>query len=271
VVSTPSVVTALGGGPETLKSEEPEQPRKGGAAQFELLTDTATEYVVSYRKFSEPEQVTFEFHIDNTLESTFLENVSIDVNVDGIEGLTFVKADRVKVIEPNGSAKIQVVYSKEDRSYPTGDGTCTLVFSMREEGDDEGQDEEVPLEDIALGMKDYMQPLETISFGKDWDEIGELEQHTETIALQSMKTLQQAVDEISKFLGMSNIDKSDQVPPKTKIHTAIFAGRLTAKQTVKLYVKAKVFYSTDNVVTLEISVRGGDDEIRQLLIQLLCS
>ena len=41
-----------------------------------------------------------------------------------------------------------------------------------------------------LNVCDYVEPYETPNFHKDWDDIGELEQHAETFVLAHMKNLQ---------------------------------------------------------------------------------
>ena len=124
---------------------------------------------------------------------------------------------------------------------------------------------------VVLNICDFIEPFEVANFHKDWDDVGELEQHADTFALSAFKNLQAAADEIVGFLGMEAHNNTRTVPAKAKQHTVLLVGRICTEPAAKLLVKAKVFYSTDNVVTLEFTIRGGDENIREFLTQELVS
>ena len=46
------------------------------------------------------------------------------------------------------------------------------------------------LEEVVVNVCDFMEPFEVANFHKDWDDVGELEQHADTFALSAFKSLQ---------------------------------------------------------------------------------
>lgn len=74
------------------------------------------------------------------------------------------------------------------------------------------------IEDIEVNINDYIKKTLVTAFPEEWEKLGEEGQAVSTYNLSTMKTLQDAVKEISTFLGMQAIDRSDQVPEKKTKH-----------------------------------------------------
>eukprot|EP00906_Rhabdomonas_costata_P003965 RCo005954 len=250
------------------------RPHKTSPPEF--ITDSESEFVVSVMKHSFPGAVVFAFSVHNNMDDVLLENVTI--KMDGsIDGLWQKSQVPIKSLASGAVATCFVVFGRQPDAFPTGAMVNVLSFTMKEvdkdtgEPDAEGTEDEYQLEEVVLNVCDYVEPYETPNFHKDWDEIGELEQHAETFVLAHMKNLQAAADELIGFLGMEPHNNTKTVPPKVKAHTVLLCGRLCTTAPTKLLVKAKVFYNTDNVVTLEFVIRGGTEEIRSFLATELVS
>lgn len=264
-------VKALLAHPKTKKFGRPHK-----TSEPEHVTDTESEFVVTYLKHTYPEKVIFEFRVNNNMDDVLLEAVTVkmDAEMDGLEEDSHIPIPSLK------SGDVQstyVIFNKDADNFPTGSAACVLCFTMKEvdketgEADADGTEDEYQLEEVVINVCDFMEAFEVPNFHKDWDEIGELEQHSDTFALAAFKTLQAAVDEIVGFLGMEPHNNTKPVPPKSKQHTVLLAGRLCLDPPSMLLVKAKVFFSTENIVTLEFTIRGGDENIRLFLTQELVS
>mmetsp|Transcript_32897 Transcript_32897/g.53731 ORF Transcript_32897/g.53731 Transcript_32897/m.53731 type:complete len:748 (+) Transcript_32897:1-2244(+) len=242
----------------------------------EHITDTESEFVVTYLKHTYADRVIFEFRVNNNMDDVLLENISINMDCE-MEGLEEEGGIPIKDLKSGESKSAYVTFAKDPDSFLTGSAACVLCFTMKEvdkdtgEPEEDGTEDEYQLEEVVLNICDFIEPYEVANFHKDWDDVGELEQHADTFALSAFKSLQAAADEIVGFLGMEPHNNSKTVPPKSKQHTVLLVGRLCTDPVSKLLVKAKVFFSTDNVVTLEFMIRGGDENIRLFLTQELVS
>eukprot|EP01006_Ploeotia_vitrea_P031314 TRINITY_DN63632_c0_g1_i1.p1 TRINITY_DN63632_c0_g1~~TRINITY_DN63632_c0_g1_i1.p1 ORF type:complete len:872 (-),score=125.40 TRINITY_DN63632_c0_g1_i1:139-2754(-) len=236
----------------------------------EHVTDPDTEYVVTYLKHTFASHVVFQFRVMNNLEDYVLDDVTVKMTpeIDGIEQLF---ETTIASIPYGQTASCFVGFEKDPSEYPTGDLANVLCFTMKEvdketgEPEPDGSADEYQLEEVVINMSDYMQPYTSPNFHKEWEEIGELEGSVDTFSLSTMANLQEALDKIISFLGMEIHNNSGTIPPKGVQHVALLAGQLCQEEPIKLLVKAKVFYSSDNVVTLEFNIRGGDESIRTLI------
>ncbi len=81
------------------------------------------------------------------------------------------------------------------------------------------------LEDLEITVADYVQRAMKANFAAAWEEIGEENELEDTYALSSMKTLDEAVRNIVKFLGMQPCERSDKVQEGRSSHTLLLAGQ----------------------------------------------
>eukprot|EP01004_Peranema_trichophorum_P005306 NODE_416_length_2792_cov_57.571750_g357_i0.p1 GENE.NODE_416_length_2792_cov_57.571750_g357_i0~~NODE_416_length_2792_cov_57.571750_g357_i0.p1 ORF type:complete len:859 (+),score=167.60 NODE_416_length_2792_cov_57.571750_g357_i0:66-2642(+) len=241
----------------------------------EHITDTEAEFVVTYMKHTYPDRIIIEFNVNNNMDDVVLEKVS--VKMDGVlEGLDEAGVFPITSLKTGEIGSCYIVLNKEANVFPTGAMVSTLVFTMKEvdkdtgEPDSEGTEDEYQLEEVVVNVCDYVETHYVANFDKDWNELA-LEQTAETFTLSSMKNLQAAADEIVSFLGMQPHGGTKTVPPKTKSHTITLAGSICTAPPSILLVKARVFYSTENVVTLEFITRGGEEDVRVFLSQELAS
>ena len=85
--------------------------------------------------------------------------------------------------------------------------------------------DEYVLEDLDVTVADYVQRAMKANFGAAWEELGPTNELEDTYALSSMRTLDEAVRNIVKFLGMQPCERSDKVPEGKSSHTLLLAGR----------------------------------------------
>lgn len=74
-------------------------------------------------------------------------------------------------------------------------------------------------------MADHIQKVMKVNFEAAWDEVGDEFEKEETFTLSTIKTLEEAVGNIVKFLGMHPCERSDKVPENKNTHTLLLAGK----------------------------------------------
>jgi hypothetical protein len=155
--------------------------------------------------------------------------------------------------------------------------SLTFHFTLCEVDGDEvqpGAEEEAALdEEVDLCIHDVLSPAthaECADFQKTWDQIGEVEESSTKLNLdKKLNSLQGAADTIKDHLAMSVFYGSDVVSAKAKNHTMCLAGVVCLSTRQPLLAKAKLFYTADGGVTLELHVRGCSEEARTLVLQSL--
>ena len=81
------------------------------------------------------------------------------------------------------------------------------------------------MEDLEISMADHIQKVARGNFGSAWDELGPENELEDTFAMSSMNTLEEAVTQVTTFLGMFSCDRSDRVPDGKSSHTLYLAGK----------------------------------------------
>ncbi|KAH0617194.1 hypothetical protein JD844_029014 [Phrynosoma platyrhinos] len=108
--------------------------------------------------------------------------------------------------------------------------SCTMKFTVRDcdpntgVPDEDGYDDEYVLEDLELTLSDHIQKVLKPNFAAAWEEVGDDYEKEETFALSTIKTLDEAVNNIVKFLGMQPCERSDKVPENKNSHTLYLAA-----------------------------------------------
>ena len=129
--------------------------------------------------------------------------------------------------------------------------------------EDDGDEDDYPLEELDLVVGDYCLKAMAPSFHEEWEKYEEVEA-METFTLNSVKTLQSAVNEILSHLSLFPIDKTNEVPDKKTKHTLFASGMWASGILVLARARMRINPSTQNV-DLELIVRSPDEEVNQLL------
>jgi coatomer protein complex subunit gamma len=87
----------------------------------------------------------------------------------------------------------------------------------------------------------------------------------ETFELSTLSSLEDAVAQITKFLGMEACEKSNKVPTGKSTHTLYLSGIYSAGHTV--LARAKL--ALDRTVTLQLTVRSTDEETAALVAAVI--
>jgi len=228
------------------------------------LTESETEYVVSAVKHTFKQHLVFQLNVTNTLEGVRLENLSVKLDVSSVKGL------KVEFLVPAAAAVVgvpaisYVAVSRQQDAFSTGSIPATLKFRSKEidpqtgEADETGYDDEYQIEDIPLATSDYMQRVFVSSFQQRWDELGDEAEVVETYSLSQMKSLQDAVKEVTEYLGMQPAERSDQITHKNK-HILYLGGQFLGGVPVLTRVRMK--FTEGAGVQIEVTVRSGRDEV----------
>ena len=89
---------------------------------------------------------------------------------------------------------------------------------------DEGYEDDYVLEPLDVTVADFVQRAMKANFSGAWEELGPDNELEDTYQLSSMKTLDDAVRQITKFLGLQACERSDKVPDGKSSHTLLLAG-----------------------------------------------
>lgn len=229
------------------------------------LSESETEYVVNCVKHVFHDRIVFQFNITNTLPEQQLSKVTVKMAPQSpdfkIEGQIAAPVLQYSVA---GTSYVSVKYLAA--AYPSGTFTNTLKFVVKEvdtssgEVDESGIDDEYQIEDIEVTISDYIKRTVVTDFQAEWEKLGEEGEAVATFNLSTMKNLPDAVKEITTFLGMQPIDRSEQVPPKKTKHILFLAGRFVGD--IQVLARARMKQGdAGQGVAMELTVRSIDKEL----------
>ncbi|XP_068108802.1 coatomer subunit gamma-1 [Hyperolius riggenbachi] len=231
------------------------------SAEPVALTESETEYVVRCTKHTFVNHLVFQFDCTNTLNDQILENVTVQMEpTEGYEVLSYVPVKSLSYNQP-GTCYTLVSIPEEDPSAYSCTFSCMLKFTVKDcdpntgEADEEGYDDEYVLEDIEVTVVDHIQKVLKPNFGAAWEEVGDEFEKEETFNLSTIKTLEEAVGNVIKFLGMQPCERSDKVPENKNAHTLYLAGVFRGGHDI--LVRAKLVLT--DTVTMQVTARSKEE------------
>jgi len=232
------------------------------------LTESETEYVVSCVKHIYANHIVLQFDCTNTLNDQLLENVSVVVEAEGFEVLVSIPCPKLEYSVP-GVCYVSLEIPESILSC-TGSCSTTLKFTVKdcdpttgEPDSDKGYEDDYVLEDVEIGVSDYVQRSGKTSFLTTWEEMGSANELQETFSLPAIRSLEEAVRNIISFLGLQPCEWSDKVPDGKSSHTLLLSGIFRGGFDV--LVRSKLALSPEGGVTMQLSVRSGDAEVSELV------
>ncbi|XP_027764417.1 coatomer subunit gamma-2 [Empidonax traillii] len=196
------------------------------------LTEAETEYFVRCIKHVFTNHIVFQFDCTNTLNDQLLERVTVQMEPsDAYDVLCCIPAPSLPYNQP-GMCYTLVRIPQDDPTAVSCTFSCTMKFTVRDcdpstgVPEEDGYEDEYVLEDLEVTVSDHIQKVLKPNFAAAWEEVGDDFEKEETFALSSIKTLDEAVNNIIKFLGMQPCERSDKVPEKKNSHTLYLAGRI---------------------------------------------
>uniref|UniRef100_A0A8B9JPZ3 Coatomer protein complex, subunit gamma 2 n=1 Tax=Astyanax mexicanus TaxID=7994 RepID=A0A8B9JPZ3_ASTMX len=240
-----------------FKSSEPVQ-----------LTEAETEYVVRCIKHTFAAHLVFQFDCTNTLNDQLLQRVLVQMEPsESYEVVHHVPAQNLPYSQP-GSCYTLVRLPDDDPTAVTCTFSCTMKYLVRDcdpntgEPDDDGYDDEYVLEDLEVTVADHIQKVLKPNFGAAWEEVGDEFEKEETFALASVRTLEEAVNNIITFLGMQPCERSDKVPENKNSHVLFLAGVFRGGYDV--LVRARLALADG--VTMQVTVRSSDENVVDVIL-----
>jgi len=238
------------------------------------LTETETEYVVNCCKHIFSHHIIFQFNVTNTLNDQLLEHVTVKMESETYE-FSVENIIPIATLPVNTPGIAFVCMKKSEGSYPIATFSNLLKFIVKDvdtttgEPDEHGNEDEYQLEDLEIGICDYIQKLTINNFQQVWDELGEDYQHTENLSvpLAQGKSIQDTVNDVCEFFGMQPIDHSEKVTPKKKKHVLFLAGKFVGG--IKVLVRARMKQDSDNVM-IEMTARSTNLDISAAIATALC-
>lgn len=234
------------------------------------LTESETEYVVNCVKHIFNSHIVFQFNCTNTLNDHLLEKVSVKMESES-EDYTLESEIPIRQLPVNTPGIAYVCFKRPEGSFPTATFSCELKFLVKEvdssgEPEEFGYESEYQLENIETNICDFVQPIFVNNFEQVWEELGDDAEITETFELSTVKTLQDAITELSEFLGMQPVDKSEKVPVGKSKHSLFLSGKFLGG--VKLAARALMVQAPEGV-KIKFIVRSTDAEISSAIATCL--
>ena len=112
-------------------------------------------------------------------------------------------------------------------------------------------------------MTQYIMPTYA-TFASEWDKLADAPSTTETFALSTSESLQDACRSIIEVLGMEPLGGTEQ-PSSTSVHTLQLSGMVTGGGG-KVLARCRMTYSAGQGVTLELGVRAEKEEAVRLVM-----
>mmetsp|Transcript_4311 Transcript_4311/g.15129 ORF Transcript_4311/g.15129 Transcript_4311/m.15129 type:complete len:898 (-) Transcript_4311:328-3021(-) len=233
------------------------------------LVEKETEYTVSCVKHIFASHVVLQFDMTNTIEEQVLEDVSVDVDLaeaEAYEEVLTIPATRL----PYGVvAQTYVLLAYEQGTMPFGRMVSTLKFVVKEidpsTGDEEedGFEDEYPLEDVYCSPGDYLQPTKISNFRNAWDAQDPDTEVVDEYGIGQRDSLQDAVEAVVETLGLAACEGTEAVPPNARSHVCLLHGRTTAGGSAL----ARVNFGMDRnyEVAIKLTVRGESQDVSESL------
>uniref|UniRef100_A0A4W3JSP2 Coatomer subunit gamma n=1 Tax=Callorhinchus milii TaxID=7868 RepID=A0A4W3JSP2_CALMI len=201
------------------------------------------------------------FDCTNTLNDQILEKVTVQMEpTEGYEVVCFIPATCLSYNQP-GICYTLVALPEDDPIAVSCTFSCTLKFTVKDcdpntgEAEEEGYEDEYVLEDVEITVADHMQKVLKPSFSAAWEEVGDDFEKEETFALSSMKSLEEAVNNIVNFLGMQPCERSDKVPENKNSHILYLAGVFRGGHDILVRARLALM----DGVTMQVTARSKDE------------
>ncbi|RVE56748.1 hypothetical protein OJAV_G00224090 [Oryzias javanicus] len=232
------------------------------------LTEAETEYVVRCIKHTFARHMVFQFDCTNTLNDQLLQKVVVQMEPsEAYEVEHYIPAPSLPYSQP-GSCYTLIRLPDDDPSAVSCTFSCTMKYLVRDcdpntgEPDDDGYDDEYVLEDLEVTVADHIQKVLKPNFGAAWEEVGDEFEKEETFALASVRTLDEAVNNIITFLGMQPCERSDKVPENKNSHVLFLAGVFRGGHDV--LVRARLALADG--VTMQVTVRSSEETVVDVIL-----
>lgn len=246
------------------------------------VNDSSAEYVVSTMKHFYDSYIIVQYGIKNTLEDQVLSNVTLKVNgfvtssklqVKGV--IPLAEGDAVRY----GDQKF--VYVVLDRSgcqdpYPTAKIQQALSYTITEidvdtEEEVGSYEDDYDLDEAEVAIRDYIKAdlIPTGQFKDFWESIGQHAKGSEVTQTYQLpfKTVEDAVEGVTKSFGMSVCEGSSKVNATEKAHNLLLSGLFLNKEMV--LVRAIIGFNVEHGCVMKVVVRSMNANISNTLLEVI--
>lgn len=237
------------------------------------LTEAEMEYVVSYVKHVFDKHIVLQFSITNTINDQKLKEVVVNVESSDDSVLTVDQVISAPFARYGEAATCYVSLRQESGSREAINFSCNLQFKVVEvnpttgevEGDEDGYDEEYPLESFAVETHDYMRKVTVGDFRRSWEAVGSDGEVLEKYGLP-FKKLEEAMNNVVDSLGMQPVDgtgNASAIDLTKRVHTLHLSGVFLGN----VHVLARAMLQLDDAegVVLKLGVRSEDVNISRIV------
>lgn len=248
------------------------------ASKEVALTESEMEYVVTCVKHVFESNVVLQFTVLNTIDDQRLKNLTVNVNFAETDAYSVENIIPAPLVRYGEQASCFVNLAR------LGDPVaiaidCEMSFKVIQvdpntgecEGDEDGYDEEYPLEPLEILTNDFMSKSFVGDFRRAWEETGAEGEVLEKFALQ-FKKLEEGVAAVLEFLGMQAVDGTQVVSPAAdstkRTHTLHLSGKFIGDVGVLARAQLQSDESASTIV-LKLAVRSSDKDISQLVSECI--
>lgn len=240
------------------------------------LTESEMEYVVTCVKHVFDSHVVLQFSVLNTIDDQRLKDVTVNVEVSDPDVYAVVSVIPAAIARYGEQAHTYVCLERKGGPISVS-LTCQLNFKVVQvdpntgavEGDEDGYDEEYPLEQLELSTNDFMAKVSLGDFRRSWEQIGSDGEVLEKFALQ-FKKLEDAVVAVADFLGMQPVEGTGAIPTSEgskRTHTLHLSGKFVGN--IPVLVRAQLQLDDVSGTVLKMAVRSSSQEISQLVSECI--
>uniref|UniRef100_A0A914KKQ8 Coatomer subunit gamma n=1 Tax=Meloidogyne incognita TaxID=6306 RepID=A0A914KKQ8_MELIC len=241
------------------------------------LTESVTEYNVSCVKHIFNDYVLLQFDCRNTVNDQLLEDVYVhlepqDEPDDEYDNWAIELNLPIKSLPVSKTDVNYVLLKMPEDGRLTGTFNATLKFKVRDVDPATGEPESeefyadvYALESIEVTIADYLLPiLPKGSFSTAWEALTDKYEVDETYALSTVNTLEDAVKNLLKCIGLLPVEHSERVPEGKSSHTLLLSGIFRGGINVLCRIRMALDPS-DQTVTINLAVRSTDETVSLMI------
>eukprot|EP00887_Chlorella_sp_A99_P007682 scaffold20.g7682.t1 len=196
-------------------------------------------------------------------------NVSVTMDLAEAEDFSEELVLPLAVMPQSGAGQTYTVLSRAPGSLALGRFVNILRFRIKEidpstgEAEEEGYDDEYQLEDIEVAAADYIKFGFVPNFRAAWDALPEENELVDDYGIGQRESLQEAVEAVSRILGMAPCEGTDAVPPNARSHTVLLAGSVVGD--VQVLVRLAFGIDAGRNVAMKLAVRSESLDVSEAI------
>jgi len=233
------------------------------------LVEKETEYTITCIKHIFGSHIVFQFNMTNTIEEQVLEDVSVQVDLAEAEDYQEVCTIPATKLPYGVVAQTYVLFSYPEGTMPFGRMVASLNFVVKEidpstgDEEEEGFEDEYPLEDIYLSPQDFIHATKISNFRNKWEELDPETEIADEYGIGVRDSLQDAVEAVVETLGLAACEGTEAVPPNARSHVCLLHGKAVGG----MEALARVNFGIDRnmEVAIKLTVRAANADMSEAL------